>query len=191
MMPATAGRPERRSEMRATLRRICSTPSALHAAGSATISTRSAANSAFTVRSPSEGAQSIRTSSYPSATPSSATARRSCAPITSVASRCSHCARRGELGARSTAGMCSPWFHPEGRTTVAREPLDSWSSADSMVRSASHTPMPVVAFAWGSRSMTRTRRPRAEAAAARPRVTVVFPTPPFWFTTAVMLIPQR
>ena len=44
------------------------------------------------------------------------------------------------------------------------------------------------ALAWGSRSTTRTLWPAAWAAEAKPRVTVVLPTPPFWFNTAAMVI---
>src|SRR6266446_1774557 len=46
------------------------------------------------------------------------------------------------------------------------------------------TPIPLVAFPWGSRSTTRERCSCAAREAARLTAVVVLPTPPFWFTTA-------
>src|SRR4029453_9726845 len=42
---------------------------------------------------------------------------------------------------------------------------------------------PAVALPWGSKSMRRVGRSAAASAAARLTAVVVFPTPPFWFTT--------
>src|SRR6185295_5007772 len=49
-------------------------------------------------------------------------------------------------------------------------------------------PAPVVALPWGSRSTRSTRRFIAARLAARLTAVVVFPTPPFWFTTARILL---
>src|SRR5262245_26183912 len=68
---------------------------------------------------------------------------------------------------------------------VRRTPGWSASRRWSAVRSGSQTPRPVGALAWGSRSITRTRLPAWAAADANPSATVVFPTPPFWFTRAI------
>src|SRR6202790_3170409 len=43
----------------------------------------------------------------------------------------------------------------------------------------------MVALPWGSRSISRTRRLVAVSEAARLTAVVVFPTPPFWFATAM------
>ena len=190
-MPAISGRPPRRSAMRDTFSRICSTPSALQAAGSATMITASAANSALTVNRPSDGGQSMMTSSKSSTTPDSATARRSWAPMTSIASWCSRWARRGELGATLTVERMGSIVQDESVRMSRSDPGRSASSAASIVAAASHTPSPVVELACGSRSTTSTRRPCAAAAAARPSETVVLPTPPFWFTTAVTPMGSR
>ena len=48
-------------------------------------------------------------------------------------------------------------------------------------------PTPLVALAWGSRSNSNTRWPRALRQAARLTAVVVFPTPPFWLATAMIL----
>src|SRR5262245_46397349 len=45
-------------------------------------------------------------------------------------------------------------------------------------------PKALVAFAWGSRSIKRVGRSEAANEAARFTAVVVFPTPPFWLTTA-------
>ena len=46
-------------------------------------------------------------------------------------------------------------------------------------------PRPEVQFAWESRSMSSTRWPRRARAWERFMAVVVFPTPPFWFATAM------
>src|SRR5215831_4384696 len=47
-------------------------------------------------------------------------------------------------------------------------------------------PRPLVLFDCGSRSITRTWAPRSASAAPRFMTVVVFPTPPFWFATAMI-----
>src|SRR5215469_2122444 len=47
-------------------------------------------------------------------------------------------------------------------------------------------PRPLVLFDCGSRSITRTWAPRSASAAPRFITVVVFPTPPFWFATAMI-----
>src|SRR5215468_565005 len=47
-------------------------------------------------------------------------------------------------------------------------------------------PSPLVLFDCGSRSITSTCAPRSARAAPRFMTVVVFPTPPFWFATAMM-----
>src|ERR1700679_1944444 len=49
-------------------------------------------------------------------------------------------------------------------------------------------PRPLVALACGSRSTSSTRAPRSARQAARLTEVVVFPTPPFWFATAIIFI---
>src|SRR5438034_469646 len=49
----------------------------------------------------------------------------------------------------------------------------------------------VVAPAEGSRSITRQRYPRSPRAAATCTALVVFPTPPFWFPTAITVLSLR
>ena len=179
MIPASSGRPPRRCAIRSTLRTICATPSELQAAGSVTTTTRSAANSALTVSSPSDGGQSMITSSNSPDRPSRAVASRSCAPITSLTSWCSTCARAGELGITDGTTEPSSGAQPAGTTASAAEPARSSVSTVSMVRSASKMPSPVVALACGSRSTTSTDLRAAPNAEASPRATVVLPTPPF------------
>src|SRR5688572_8917191 len=48
------------------------------------------------------------------------------------------------------------------------------------------TPQPIVALPCGSRSISSTRRCVAASEAARLTAVVVFPTPPFWFATAMI-----
>src|SRR5439155_454905 len=48
-------------------------------------------------------------------------------------------------------------------------------------------PRPVVAFPWGSRSTISVGRSASASPAAKLTAVVVFPTPPFWFTTARLL----
>ncbi len=48
-------------------------------------------------------------------------------------------------------------------------------------------PKPEVALPWGSKSHTRILAPWAVRAAARLTQDVVFPTPPFWLTMAMVL----
>jgi hypothetical protein len=48
--------------------------------------------------------------------------------------------------------------------------------------------MPVDAFPCGSRSTTRTRYPFSARAAPRLTAVVDFPTPPFWFAIATILV---
>ena len=48
------------------------------------------------------------------------------------------------------------------------------------------TPRPEVVLAWGSKSQTSTRIPSSFRAAARFTQVVVFPTPPFWLTIAMV-----
>ena len=48
------------------------------------------------------------------------------------------------------------------------------------------TPIPEVAFAWGSKSQSSTFLPRSVKAAVRFTAVVVLPTPPFWFTMAMI-----
>ena len=52
------------------------------------------------------------------------------------------------------------------------------------------TPKPEVVLACGSKSQTSTRQSCALSAAARLTQVVVFPTPPFWLTMA-MVFPMR
>src|ERR1700757_3604426 len=47
------------------------------------------------------------------------------------------------------------------------------------------TPTPLLALPWGSRSMSRVRFSAAATLAATLTAVVVFPTPPFWLTTAM------
>src|SRR5215469_13960275 len=47
-------------------------------------------------------------------------------------------------------------------------------------------PRPLVLLDCGSRSLTRTWAPRSASAAPRFMTVVVFPTPPFWFATAMI-----
>lgn len=47
-------------------------------------------------------------------------------------------------------------------------------------------PSPEEAFAWGSRSTINVRMSAAARDAARLIAVVVFPTPPFWFATAMI-----
>src|SRR5947208_14782803 len=49
-------------------------------------------------------------------------------------------------------------------------------------------PTPEVAFACGSRSTMRTLRSQAATHAPRLIAVVVFPTPPFWFASATILV---
>src|ERR1700761_5324171 len=49
-------------------------------------------------------------------------------------------------------------------------------------------PRPLVALACGSRSTSSTRAPRSARHAERLTDVVVFPTPPFWFATAIIFI---
>src|SRR5689334_9257970 len=49
-------------------------------------------------------------------------------------------------------------------------------------------PTPVVALPCGSESISRTRKSLAASEAARLIAVVVFPTPPFWFVTAITLL---
>ena len=53
------------------------------------------------------------------------------------------------------------------------------------------TPLPIVAFPWGSASTSSTRWPAAARDAARFTLVVVFPTPPFWLATAMTSAPMR
>ena len=46
--------------------------------------------------------------------------------------------------------------------------------------------MPEVELAWGSKSQRRTRFPASVSAAERLTQVVVFPTPPFWLTIAMV-----
>ena len=48
------------------------------------------------------------------------------------------------------------------------------------------SPKPEVALAWGSKSHRRTFRPSSCSAAVRFTAEGVFPTPPFWLTTAMI-----
>src|SRR5690554_7218960 len=50
------------------------------------------------------------------------------------------------------------------------------------------TPLPIVALPCGSKSTNRTRRFVAAKEAAKLTVVVVFPTPPFWFAIAIILL---
>ena len=59
------------------------------------------------------------------------------------------------------------------------------ASTSSMVAARAPTPRARRSRCLGSRSMTSTRWPARASSRARPRETVVFPTPPFWFTTAM------
>jgi hypothetical protein len=56
-------------------------------------------------------------------------------------------------------------------------------------------PRPLVEFPCGSMSTNRTRLPRSARQAPRLIAVVVFPTPPFWLTTAITrpnrLAPRR
>jgi hypothetical protein len=47
-------------------------------------------------------------------------------------------------------------------------------------------PRPVVAFAWGSRSMMRMRFPSSAREDPKLMAVVVFPTPPFWFEMLII-----
>ena len=58
------------------------------------------------------------------------------------------------------------------------------TSAAEVSTSIGSTPSTQLALPCGSRSTTNTRWPACQAAEASPRVTVVLPTPPFWFTNA-------
>src|SRR5947207_2419141 len=49
-------------------------------------------------------------------------------------------------------------------------------------------PTPEVAFACGSRSTSRTFRSQAANEAPRLMAVVVFPTPPFWFASEMILV---
>src|SRR4029450_4317052 len=50
---------------------------------------------------------------------------------------------------------------------------------------------PVVALPWGSRSIRTVRRSASASPAERFTAVVVFPTPPFWLTTAITLAIAR
>src|SRR5262245_51069506 len=50
------------------------------------------------------------------------------------------------------------------------------------------TPRPVVALPWGSRSTKSVGRSASPSPAARLIAVVVLPTPPFWFTTVIVLL---
>lgn len=52
-------------------------------------------------------------------------------------------------------------------------------------KSARTTPIPLVAFPWGSPSMSKVRRSATARLAARFTAVVVLPTPPFWLAMAM------
>src|SRR5439155_12698508 len=57
--------------------------------------------------------------------------------------------------------------------------------------SAPCNPNELVAFACGSRSISKMRWPSSASAAPRLTAVVVFPTPPFWFASATILMTPR
>ncbi len=141
--------------------------------GSTTSSACLDAVSALRVRLPSEGGQSTRIASYRCSTVASALRSRLDGPASRPWSR-------KVLGSTSMRSD-----HADRRTMSSRpRPLvASTSNTDSAWGSGS-SPRTQDVDAWGSRSTTSTRRPAAAAAEANPSVTVVLPTPPFWFTIA-------
>jgi len=89
-------------------------------------------------------------------------------------------ASRGRAGIAKSPGM---------RVSLIALRVSNSSSVNSSSTDGSPSfrsmPSDDVRFACGSRSIARTFRPRCASAPARLKVVVVFPTPPFWFTTAI------
>ncbi len=172
------------------------TPDTAKIVGSVTSTARSTATSAERVSWPSEGGQSMRTSSYwASRAPPDFDVPASSAPVPRgrAASRRDNRPRRWEPGSgwlwrsmssepTSTSIESSQELGAIEVSSVAGE---GFSSASAMVVSLSAGSRAVVELPCGSRSTTRVRSPWRAAAPARPRVTVVLPTPPFRLSTPV------
>ena len=149
----------------------CSAPRRAKNPGSVTMTAQSLALRALRVSSPSEGGQSMSTTSYERGRLARLARSRSeeCRPSTVL--RCS--------SARSAASTCT--LVPHGECAMASMAMPGRASASTslMVNGGLSMFRPIVALACGSRSTTSTRWPRAHAALASPKVTEVFPTPPF------------
>ena len=115
--------------------------------------------------------------------PERAMRSRSWAPMGSVMSWASR-AVSAALAGTTRGGVPPPSGQPDGTLSSATAPGRSPARASSVPAAGSHTPRPVVALPWGSKSITRLGRLRDQAAEARPSATVVLPTPPFWLTIA-------
>src|SRR3954453_556771 len=147
------------------------------------ISTPSAAVSAATVRTPSEGGQSRSTQSY-----DVVPARSSSAPL-STCSRPVRVSRSASARASSiVAGSRSTPSSVSSTTSAGSRPLVStWWTESS--RSSGSMPKENVRQACGSRSTSSTFSPSSARAAPMDATEVVLATPPFWLATAsVMLI---
>src|SRR5215468_928949 len=80
---------------------------------------------------------------------------------------------------------------PEGKDHIKDEACLVCKRNGVPAKLWSGTPRCLVAPAEGSRSITRQRYPRSPRAAATCTALVVFPTPPFWFPTAITVLSLR
>src|ERR1035437_4867570 len=139
-----------------------------------------AATSAFTVRSPSVGGQSMTMCGYSRRMGAILSFSRKCASIspTSLASSLASAMREGAIHRFSTV---------DGRITSASAQSGSATASYTLLVTCAMSRNDIVLLAWGSRSMSSVRFPRSASAAARLMAVVVLPTPPFWLAMATII----
>ena len=133
---------------------------------------------------PSDGEQSISTTSYLSRTGAN-NLRNLCSLAISETKAASAAARSSWPRMKSKPGtvdfkMKSSNFASE---SLSKYQIDPYCSR----RAAPLIPSPVVIDACESKSMSKTRRPVSAKAAPKLIAVVVLPTPPFWLTTEITL----
>src|SRR5210317_1733340 len=127
-----------------------------------------------------DGGQSMKIQAY--------LANSGCSALFSANSRPSCCNRLTSAAVRSPLEGSRSNSTASGCRMVSSIPRSpSMTSQAETCRRCGSMPQPVDAFPWGSRSTSSTGYFMLENAAARFTQVVVFPTPPFWFATAMIL----